>query len=74
MESHEQIINEAESQAQRLGEEGDRVGRRIEETRSDVKSKDGTVPGVALPDEDETPAAPDEAAEEGEEPNETSVD
>ncbi len=70
MESYEKRSNQAESQANRLEEEGDRVERSIEEARSDWESKKGSMPGME-PAEEGDPA---EATDEGEEPNTTSVD
>ena len=71
MESYEQRSDQAESQADRLEEEGERVDRQIEETKSDVQSKQGQMPGMEL---EEDAGDPSEAAEEGDEPNTTSVD
>ena len=70
MESYEQKSDQAESQVDRLEDEGERVGRRIEEAKSDVQSKQGQ-PGMEL---EEDAADPGEAAEEGDEPNTTTVD
>ena len=71
MESYESKSDQADSQADRLEDEGDRVERRIEETKSDWQSKQGQVPGMEPQGDAGDPA---EAAAEGEEPNETSVD
>ena len=70
MESYEQKSDQAESQVDRLEDEGERVGRRIQEAKSDVQSKQGQ-PGMEL---EEDAADPGEAAEEGDEPNTTTVD
>ncbi|MDQ4048139.1 MAG: hypothetical protein M3131_01960 [Actinomycetota bacterium] len=70
MESYEQKSDQAESQVDRLEDEGERVGRRIEEAKSDVQSKQGQ-PGMEL---EEDAADPAEAADEGDEPNTTTVD
>ena len=50
-EKHEEQAKELERDAERMEEQGDRVGRRIDETRSDWESKehDVSVPG-AQPD------------------------
>ncbi len=71
MESYEKRSDQADSQADRLEEEGERVSRQIEETKSDVESKQGQVPGMEVAQDAGDPA---EAAEEGEEPNTTTVD
>ncbi len=70
MESYEKRSRQAESQANRLEDEGDRVERSIDEARSDWESKKGSMPGMQ-PEEEGDPA---EATDEGEEPNTTSVD
>ena len=71
MESYEKRSDQAESQADRLEEEGDRVERSIDEARSDWQSKKGSLPGMQ---EEGGDAVQPDAAEEGEEPNTTSVD
>ena len=70
MESYEKKSDQAESQVDRLEDAGERVGRRIEEAKSDVQSKQGQ-PGMELEDD---AADPGEAADEGDEPNTTTVD
>ena len=70
MESYEKRSDQAASQADSLEESGDRVERHIEEAKSDVQSKQGQ-PGMEL---EEDAADPGEAAEEGDEPNTTTVD
>lgn len=76
MESYEKASADAESQADRLEEESERVDQRIAETKSDLQSKQG-MPGIE-PDDDAEDAGeardPAEAAEEGEEPNAGGVD
>jgi hypothetical protein len=70
---HEEQAEELERDAQRLEEQGERVDRHIEETRSDWESKehDSAVPGAQPePAEGEEPFAdpetdPEEADEEG---------
>lgn len=54
MESYENLSDEAESHGERLQEEGERVGKNIEDTKSDWEAKkaDSGVPG-AVPDSDE---------------------
>ena len=77
MESYEKRSDEAESQARRLEDEAERVERLIEETRSDVQSKEGQLPGVAAPSEDDAEdasSAPERASDADEESNETSAD
>ena len=71
MESFEKRSDEAERQAGRLEEESERVDRRIEETKSDWKSKQGTVPGM---EPGAGAADPGGSSDEGEEPSETTVD
>ena len=71
MESYEKRSRQAESQADRLEDEGDRVERSIDEARSDWESKKGSMPGMQPEDEGTDPA---DATDEGEEPNTTSVD
>lgn len=66
MESYERKSDEADSQAERLEEEGERVDRRIEEAKSDWQSKQGQVPGMEPGD----PADPGDAAGEGDGPDE----
>ena len=70
---HEEQAHELERDADRLEEQGERVDRQIEETRSDweAKEKDASVPG-AQPDsgEDEEGVTggdtnPDDVDEEG---------
>ena len=58
MESYDQKSDEAASEAEKLAEEGERVDKHIDETKSDWEAKQGdsSVPG-AVP-------APDEADEE----------
>jgi len=70
MEGYEKRSAEAESQADKLEGEGDRVERHIEEVKSDVQSKQG-MPGMET---DEHAGDPAEATDEGEEPSTTSVD
>ena len=74
MESYEKKIDEANSDAERLADESERVEKTIEETKRDweAKQSDSSVPG-AVPEpggEDERPAEaegePGEAAEGGE--------
>ncbi len=78
MESYEKRSDQAESQAERLEEESERVGRRIEETKSDWQSKQGQVPGMEPEAEaDFVEAADDdsgEAADDDEEPDTTTAD
>lgn len=72
MESYEKRSDQAESQADRLEEEGSRVERSIEETKSDWESKKGQVPGMESPEVGPVPA--EAVDDEGDEPNTTSVD
>lgn len=75
MESFEKKSDQAESQVDGLEEEGDRVGRSIDEAKSDWQSKQGQVPGMETGSgAREVPAEAEEAGEEFDEPNETSVD
>lgn len=71
MESHEKKSEQAEARADSLEDRGDEVDKRIEETRSDWQSKQGSVPGMETGAQG---AAPAEAEDDGEEPNITSVD
>ncbi len=70
MESYEKRSAQAQSEADRLEEEGDRVDRRIDEARSDVQSKQN-IPGMEA---GSNPGDPGDATDEGEEPNTTSAD
>ena len=65
MESYEKLSNEAESDGERLAEEGERVGKHIEDAKSDWEAKqaDSGVPG-ALPDPGEDEEKPAEAQSE----------
>ena len=90
MESFESRSREAESQADRLADEGERVGRRIDETKGDLQSKKGQLPGMeTLAERDdpvasgvgedderppEEPPAAEAEAEDDDEPNATGVD
>jgi hypothetical protein len=80
MESYEKRSDQADSEADRLAEEGDRVDREIAEAKSDWQSKQGQVPGLEPGDPAdpggaaEAPAEAEEAAEEGDDPSTTSVD
>ncbi len=68
MESYEKRSDQAESEAERLEEESERVGRRIEEAKSDWQAKQGdaSVPG-AIPEHDEEEQQPTEVeSEDGE--------
>ena len=71
MESYEKKSEQGEAQAERLEDRGDEVDRRIEETKSDWQSKQGSVPGMETGAQGATPA---EAEDDRDEPNATSVD
>ncbi len=68
MESHEKKSDEADAQADKLEDEGERVDKKIGETKSDWEAKKGdlSVPG-AVPDPDDEEDKPTEAESEGDE-------
>lgn len=67
MESHDKKGEQAASEADQLAEEGDRLDKRIEETKRDWEAKQGdqSVPG-AVPDPGEEEKAAREPSDDGE--------
>jgi hypothetical protein len=71
MESYEKKSDDADSNAERLAGEGERVEKKIEDTKRDweAKQSDSSVPG-AVPDEGDEEERPAEAqSERGEAPD-----